>query len=190
MTNITKKSICCALCGFVLGVVTAYCFVSSLKQKPVVTPSSDSTSGLISTTELQATPKKSQADADLILDQQYVAVINKKKVSVPLTDARNDKSLNNSDSQSASGGGSVLPPQNKGVTATVTQTIDLTPMVNQLRPKWELGAGYARVDKTYYIPLSIQRNYATDKALECTVLVKPHDRSIKGFTVEHKWLLK
>ena len=188
MTNITKKMICCVLGGIVLGMVMTYCVLSShSNDKKVDKPMSDSTGELVSSTEIQAVPKQSPSDPDLILDQQYVAVINKKKVSVPITDA---KGTNNSSSQSGSGGGSVLLPQNKGVTATVTQTVDLTPIVNQLRPKWELGVGYAHVDKTNYIPLSIQRNYATNKAIECTVLVKPQDRSINGFMVEHKWLLK
>lgn len=186
MTDITKKMLLCVLGGIVLGAVGCYCFVS-FTHRGEKAPMSDSTGELVSSTEIQATPKRSTSDPDLILDQQYVAVINKKKVSVPITDA---KGTNNSNSQSDSGGDDVLPPQNKGVTATVTQTIDLTPMINQLRPKWELGAGYARVDNTNYIPLSIQRNYATNRAIECTVLVKPQDRSINGFMVEHKWLLK
>lgn len=168
--------------SFVVGFGSCYWFLSS--NRVDYTPKQDSTDGLLSTTRITVQPKTTSNDTDLVLSQKYTAIVNGEKVSVPIV-----KRTNGTTYQPNSADSSSVPASSQGVTATVDQTIDLTPVLSYLRPSWELGAGYSYVNKHSYVPISIQRNYSEDKALELTVLMNT-DGKAEGAMVQHKWLIK
>lgn len=182
--NITRlRTLMALLMSFILGVLGCYCWMSSKgDHNDTPTHSSDSTSGLLSTTRISASPKTSPNAPDLVMSQKYTAVINGEKVSVPIV-----KRTTGTTNQPTGAGGSAANSQ--GVKATVEQTIDLTNMLSRLRPSWELGTGVSYMNNKTYVPMSIQRNYADDKALELTVLIDT-DGKAKGAMVQHKWLIK
>lgn len=179
-----KHILLALLVGILLGAGGFYLFTKGDRQASP-THSQDSTSGLLSTTSVKAETKDSPNDEDLVLSQNYIANINGKKVSVPIVDKRTVSAAN----QPAVADGNAVSQTPQGITASVEQTIDLTPVLYSLRPAWELGVGYSRVNNHSYVPLSIQRNYKDTKAVEVTVFVDT-DRQAKGFMVQHKWLIK
>ena len=176
MPTTNQKYIIALLLGIVLGSALTGYYLSKDKQS---TPqhSSVSTSGLLSTTRIQAEVKDNPQDEDLVLSQKYTAVVNGEKVS------------GTNYQPTGAGSSNVVQSPQQGVKATVEQTIDLTPVLSRLRPSWELGVGVSYADRQTYVPLSIQRNYADDKALELTVLMNT-DGKAKGAMVQHKWLIK
>lgn len=182
--NVTKtRTMIALLLSFIFGVLGCYCYMISRGDHtiPPIT-SSDSTSGLLSTTGISAESKASPSDPDLVLSQKYTAVINGEKVSVPIV-----KRTTGTTNQPIGAGSSAAESQ--GVKASVEQTIDLTPVLSRLRPSWELGTGVSYMNDKTYVPISIQRNYADDKALELTILMNT-DGKAKGAMVQHKWLIK
>lgn len=183
MNSTRTRTLIALLMSFILGVLGCYCWMTSRgDHKDTPTHSSDSTSGLLSTTGISAEAKTSTNDPDLVMSQKYTAVINGEKVSVPIV-----KRTTGTTNQPTGAGGSAADSQ--GVKASVEQTIDLTNVLSRLRPSWELGAGVSYMNKDTYVPISIQRNYADDKALELTVLMNT-DGKAKGAMVQHKWLIK
>lgn len=184
MFTTRTKNIIALLLSFAIGAGCCYLYLrgdNKASEAPV--PSSDSKGGLLSTTGIHAETKDNPKEEDLVLSNKYVAVINGEKVSVPIV-KRTAGTINQPDS--TSGSANDAPP---GVKATVEQTVDLTPVLSKLRPSWELGAGVSYVNERTYVPISIQRNYQADKALELTVLVDT-DGKAKGAMVQHKWLIK
>lgn len=153
---------------------------SAPKVPTATSPRSDATSAPLSTTTdiaISVTNKKSEHSPDLELNQTYVANINGKEVEVKVKDNEQPKT------PAASAGATA----SISTTATVSQTIDLTPFVDAMRPDWELGVGIGRNDSKTYIPVSLQRNYKYDRALQFEIHLDAHDRSVKGFEVQHKW---
>ena len=142
-------------------------------QKP--SSGSSATNTPVSSTDVQVTSKTSASQADLQITQRYTAIINNKKVEVPVKDAVADPSV-----PAASTGAT-------GYAASVRQEIDITPLVKSLVPRWELGVGMG-VDSNdkVYIPLSVQRNYKSDKAIQVELHLGSNE--IKGVEVQHKWL--
>ena len=181
MFTTRTKNIIALLLSFAIGAGCCYLYLrgdNKASEPPM--PSSDSKGGLLSTTGIHAETKDNPKEEDLVLSNKYVAVINGEKVSVPIV-KRTAGTINQP------GGSANDAPQ--GVKATVEQTVDLTPVLSKLRPSWELGAGVSYVNERAYVPVSIQRNYQADKALELTVLVDT-DGKAKGAMVQHKWLIK
>lgn len=171
--------------SFGVGVGSCYYYMSHrADSEPTLQMKQDSSSGLLSTTRIQAQAKDTPNDEDLVLSQKYTAVINGEKVSVPIV-----KRTTGTTYQPDSANSSNVPASQKNVKATVEQTIDLTPVLSRLRPSWELGTGLSYMNNHSYVPISIQRNYAADKALELTVLVNT-DGKAEGAMVQHKWLIK
>ena len=184
MFTTRTKNIIALLLSFTLGAGCCYLYLRGDNKVSEPPPSSsDSKGGLLSTTRIHAATKDNPNEEDLVLSNNYVAVINGEKVSVPIV-KRTTGTTYQPDSA-----GSPANDAPQGVKATVEQTIDLTPVLSKLRPAWELGAGVSYVNKRTYVPVSIQRNYADDKALELTVLVDT-DGKAKGAMVQHKWLIK
>ena len=178
---ITRRDLICLSVGFVLGVLSCYLVLPRGDQQHLNPNMSNSTSGLQSTTSVQVVPKSDPGEEDLCLSQHYVANINNQKVSVPIV----PKATINPNSQPNSSSGNT---NDKGqVKAVVDQTIDLTPVLSQLRPTWELGIGYTYLDNKHYSCVSLQRNYKKNKALDLTCQIQ--DNKVKGFSVQHKWLL-
>lgn len=182
-TNKYIRPLALLLCGLIIGASATYCWLRRGEQGQPPN-SSDSTSGLMSTTRIQATFKDNPNEEDLVLSQKYTAVVNGEKVSVPIVKRTTGT---NYQPTCASSSDVVQSPQQ--VKATVEQTIDLTPVLSKLRPSWELGTGLSYMNDKAYVPVSIQRNYAADKALELTVLVNT-DGKAQGAMVQHKWLIK
>lgn len=179
------KTFLLLMLSFSVGVGSCYYYMSNRVDSQYQLPnSSDSTNGLLSTTGIQAEIKTTPDDEDLVLSQKYTAVINGEKVSVPIV-----KRTTGTTYQPDSANSSNVPASQKDVKATVEQTIDLTPVLSRLRPSWELGTGLSYMNNRSYVPISIQRNYANDKALELTVLVNT-DGKAEGAMVQHKWLIK
>lgn len=125
--------------------------------------------------DLSVKEKTSPSEPDLEVSQKYTAVINGKKVEVPVNAAT----------------GSTAPASTgtNGTSASLRQEVDITPLVDHMVPKWELGVGIGKQkgDSRYYVPLSLQRNYAFDKAIQFELHVDPSDKKINGVEVQHKW---
>ena len=127
-------------------------------------------------TELEVSTKKSPTDPDLILNNNYSAVINGTKVEVPIANKNIKESLESS-TDGATG---------TTATAKVEQTIDLTPIFKNYEPKrsWEFGVGIGCLDGKVYMPIDIQRNFSYNKALELQLNVR--DKKIDGATLSYK----
>lgn len=117
-------------------------------------------------TSVSVAPKVSTAAADLVVKNGYVADINGERVEAPMVSSKD----------------------NSGTQATVTNTIDITPLVNQMTPKWEAGVGleYNYNDKKVLPCMSLQRNYRNDRAVEIVVTVD--NKNIERGMLLHKWM--
>ena len=125
-------------------------------------------------TELVVTEKTSEDDPDLRVSQTYKAVINDQEIEVPVI------AKTTAPSSAATG--------TSGNTASLRQEIDVTPIVNQLVPDWELGAGVGtRKNGDVYIPVSIQRNYEARKGIQVELHIDSKDQKIDGVEIQHKW---
>lgn len=116
---------------------------------------------------LTLTQKSAPDDPDLVISTKYVAEINGERVEVPVGAASVDES-----------------------TAKVTTVVDVSPLVNAMVPNWEVGVGVGySVDGDAYVPLSIQRNYTSDKAICVEFHFDPSDNMrVHGMEVQHKWM--
>lgn len=171
MLNRLKQLLPYILTSVVTMVATSY-FLKDTSKSPL---GSSATNTPVSISNVQVTSKTSASSPDLRLTQRYTAIINNKKVEVPVKDAVADPSV---------------PAASTGATAysaSVTQVIDVTPLVKSLVPQWELGVGMGTTsDDKVYIPLSVQRNYNSDKAIQVELHLGSSE--IKGIEVQHKWL--
>ena len=160
--------------GILLGSFGFYWFS---KQTPtaVATPAATNKQ-LSTTTSLSVTPKDSPEAPDLAVNQKYDATINNKKVEVPIT---NVQAQGNTTSAS--------PTSATPYTATVQQEVDITPLVNLMVPRWELGVGLGRHESDTYIPVSMQRNYTYNKAVQLELHIDPSDQKVTGVELQHKW---
>lgn len=160
--------------GILLGSFGFYWFS---KQTPtaVATPAATNKQ-LSTTTSLSVTPKDSPEAPDLAVNQKYVATINNKKVEVPIT---NVQAQGNTTSAS--------PTSATPYTATVQQEVDITPLVNLMVPRWELGVGLGKQGSNTYIPVSVQRNYTATKAVQMELHIDPRNQKVTGVELQHKW---
>ena len=152
--------------GILLGSFGFYWFS---KQTPtaVATPAATNKQ-LSTTTSLSVTPKDSPEAPDLAVNQKYV--------EVPIT---NVQAQGNTTSAS--------PTSATPYTATVQQEVDITPLVNLMVPRWELGVGLGRHESDTYIPVSMQRNYTYNKAVQLELHIDPSDQKVTGVELQHKW---
>ncbi len=120
-----------------------------------------------SVSSLTVTPKKDDNDNDLFITHTYKATIDNEVVKIPVRTVPSS-SAPNSD------------------TVTFKQELDITPLVKDYEKKknWEIGTGIGVHDNDVYIPISLQRNFSKDKALECIVQVE--DKGITGGEVLYK----
>lgn len=117
-----------------------------------------------SKTTLEVTSKETKSDPNLIVETKYVAQVNGQIVAAPLT-TRIDES-----------------------TAKVTTEIDVTPLIKQMTPKWEIGVGLGYHKDDLYVPVSIQRNYKMGKAVVFELHLDPSDNMRpNGVEFQHKW---
>lgn len=115
---------------------------------------------------LSVTKKTTESDPDLIVSNKYVAKIDGKLVEAPIKNV-SYKDKNNT-------------------TATVSTTIDVTPLVKQMTPKWEAGVGVGYIDKDVLPCMTLQRNYKHDKAVEAVIQIDTSG-NFKGASLVHKW---
>lgn len=132
--------------------------------------------GTVQQSTITVQPKADPASPDTVLNQHYTAIINNKKVEVPIRDVDSKEAATSTGKTSGA----------TDYTCTISQEIDLTPLVKPLVPSWELGIGVGTHDNQFYLPLSIQRNYESDRALCVELHLRGSD--IKGVEVQHKWL--
>ncbi|WP_293662938.1 hypothetical protein [uncultured Phascolarctobacterium sp.] len=156
--------------GLLLGASVTYCLLPINSQPAISAPPTNTIS---STANLKVTPKETTAAPDLIVEQKYIATINQKKVEVPIYDKTTP----------ASASTAYATPY----TATLQQEIDVTPLVNHMVPKWEIGIGIGRHKSNTYIPVAVQRNYTYNKAVQMELHIDPSDHKISGVEIQHKW---
>ena len=117
---------------------------------------------------LSVTPKVTQSDPDLVINHYYTATIDGKTSKVPLKTTKETKV--------------------DDYTVKYTQELDVTNLVKPMLPNWELGVGLGVHDSDPYVPVSIQRNYKTNKALRVSIHLDPKDSMRpNGAEVVHVW---
>ena len=116
---------------------------------------------------LSVTRKTTESEPDLIVSNKYVAKIDGKLVEAPMKPDVSYKDKNST-------------------TTTVSTTIDVTPLIKQMTPKWEAGVGVGYVDKDVLPCMTLQRNYKHDKAVEAVIQIDT-DGNLKGASLVHKW---
>lgn len=174
MVSINKTTIRYILAGILLGVLITGLYFTSVRRggntnvHPSETPKT-TTSKLPVTTQstLSVTKKLTESEPDLIVSNKYVAKIDGKLVEAPI---KSDVSYKDKNS----------------TTATVSTTIDVTPLVKQMTPKWEAGVGIGYVDNDVLPCMTLQRNYKHDKAVEAVIQIDTNG-NFKGASLVHKW---
>lgn len=176
MMSINKTTIRYILAGILLvvvGVLIIGLYFTSVRrgentnvhqpETPKIT-----TSKLPVTTQstLSVTKKTTESEPDLIVSNKYVAKIDGKLVEAPMKNV-SYKDKNNT-------------------TTTVSTTIDVTPLVKQMTPKWEAGVGIGYVDNDVLPCMTLQRNYKHDKAVEAVIQIDTSG-NFKGASLVHKW---
>lgn len=175
MMSINKATIRYILAGILLGVLITGLYFTSVRRggntnvhQPETSKTSTITSKLPVTTKstLSVTKKTTESEPDLIVSNKYVAKIDGKLVEAPI------KNVSYKDKNST--------------TATVSTTIDVTPLVKQMTPKWEAGVGIGYVDNDVLPCMTLQRNYKHDKAVEAVIQIDTNG-NFKGASLVHKW---
>ena len=117
-------------------------------------------------TKLSIKEKEKPTDADLQMEQTYVATINQHTYRLPVKNGTKDN-----------------------MTATIDQTIDLTPLLKDTLEKkrpWEIGVGVGVQDNKFYVPVSVQRNYNNKHALELQLNIGHNNSIITGGQLLYK----
>lgn len=117
-------------------------------------------------TKLSIKEKEKPTDADLQMEQTYVATINQHTYRLPVKNVTKDN-----------------------MTATIDQTIDLTPLLKDTLEKkrpWEIGIGVGIQDNKLYVPVSVQRNYNNKHALELQLNIGHNNSIITGGQILYK----
>lgn len=163
-----KKIWCIIILVFIL--ITSYGIYKGIHKKNTNVKPVDG--NINSVSSLTVTPKKDDNDNDLLITHTYKATIDNEEIKLPV---RTVPSYSSSDSDSAT-------PD----TVTFKQELDITPLVKDYEKKknYEIGIGIGVHDNDVYIPISLQRNFSKDKALECIAHVE--DKGITGGEVLYK----
>ena len=117
-------------------------------------------------TKLSIKEKEKPTDADLQMEQTYVATINQHTYRLPVKNGTKDN-----------------------MTATIDQTIDLTPLLKDTLEKkrpWEIGVGVGIQDNKFYVPVSVQRTYNNKHALELQLNIGHNNSIITGGQLLYK----
>ena len=114
-------------------------------------------------------PKSSPEDSDLVIEHHYKATIDGETVNVPIRTVSNVNGVNSSPTPSVSNHNPVS--SSLGNTVSYKQELDLTPLLSDYEHKknWEVGAGVGCHDGDVYFPVSVQRNFSHDRAVEGVV---------------------
>ena len=174
MMSINKTTIRYILAGILLvvGVLSIGLYFTSVRRGENTnvhqpeTPKTTSKLPVTTQSTLSVTKKITESEPDLIVSNKYVAKIDGKLVEAPM------KNISYKDKNST--------------TTTVSTTIDVTPLVKQMTPKWEAGVGVGYVDKDVLPCMTLQRNYKHDKAVEAVIQIDTSG-NFKGASLIHKW---
>lgn len=170
--SINKTTIRYILAGILFGVLIIGLYFTSVRRggntnvHQPETPKTTSKLPVTTQSTLSVTKKITESEPDLIVSNKYVAKIDGKLVEAPM------KNVSYKDKNST--------------TATVSTTIDVTPLVKQMTPKWEAGVGVGYVDKDVLPCMTLQRNYKHDKAVEAVIQIDTSG-NFKGASLVHKW---
>ena len=172
MMSINKTTIRYILAGILLGVLITGLYFASVRRggntnvhQPETPKITTSKPTVTTKSTLSVTPKSTKSEPDLIVSNKYVAKIDGKLVEAPII-----KDVSNTE----------------GNTAHVSTTIDVTPLVNKMTPKWEAGVGVGYVDNDVLPCMTLQRNYKHDKAVEAVIQIDTSG-NFKGASLVHKW---
>lgn len=170
--SINKTTIRYILAGILLGVLIIGLYFTSVRRgentnvhQPETPKITTSKPTVTTQSTLSVTKKTTESEPDLIVSNKYVAKIDGKLVEAPII-----KDVSNTE----------------GNTAHVSTTIDVTPLVKQMTPKWEAGVGVSYVDNAVLPCMTLQRNYKHDKAVEAVIQIDTSG-NFKGASVIHKW---
>ena len=173
MMSINKTTIRYILAGILLGVLIIGLYFTSVRRSENTnvhqpeTPKITTSKHTVTTqSTLSVTKKTTESEPDLIVSNKYVAKIDGKLVEAPMKNV-SYKDKNNT-------------------TTTVSTTIDVTPLIKQMTPKWEAGVGVGYVDNDVLPCMTLQRNYKHDKAVEAVIQIDT-DGNLKGASLVHKW---
>lgn len=174
MMSINKTTIRYILAGILLGVLITGLYFTSVRRggntnvhQPETPKSTTSQLPVTTQSTLSVTKKITESDPDLIVSNKYVAKIDGKLVEAPI---KSDVSYKDKNS----------------TTATVSTTIDVTPLIKQMTPKWEAGVGVGYVNNDVLPCMTLQRNYKHDKAVEAVIQIDTSG-NFKGASLVHKW---
>lgn len=173
MMSINKTTIRYILAGILLVVLIIGLYFTSVRRgentnvhQPETPKITTSKTTVTTQSTLSVTKKTTESEPDLIVSNKYVAKIDGKLVEAPMKNV-SYKDKNNT-------------------TTTVSTTIDVTPLVKQMTPKWEAGVGVGYVDKDVLPCMTLQRNYKHDKAVEAVIQIDTSG-NFKGASLVHKW---
>lgn len=171
--SINKTTIRYILAGILLGVLIIGLYFTSVRRggntnvhQPETPKITTSKPTVTTQSTLSVTKKTTESEPDLIVSNKYVAKIDGKLMEAPI------KNVSYKDKNST--------------TTTVSTTIDVTPLVKQMTPKWEAGVGVGYVDNDVLPCMTLQRNYKHDKAVEAVIQIDTSG-NFKGASVIHKW---
>lgn len=177
--SINKTTIRYILAGILLGVLIIGLYFTSVRRgentnvhQPETPKITTSKPTVTTQSTLSVTKKTTESEPDLIVSNKYVAKIDGKLVEAPMKD--------------------VSYKDKNSTTTTVSTTIDVTPLVKQMTPKWEVGVGVgyvkgSRASSNDVLPcMTLQRNYKHDKAVEAIIQIDTSG-NFKGASLVHKW---
>lgn len=119
-------------------------------------------------TKLSVREKDKPDEADLTLHQTYTATINNETYKLPIIPSSPSHHTGTIWQQDKKDG------EAKGVSATIDQTIDITPLLQdklEKKRQWEIGTGLGYNDNKFYIPIAVQRNLSNTSSLELQINV-------------------
>ena len=172
MMSINKTTIRYILAGVLVIVLIIGLYFTSVRRGGNTnvhhseTPKTTSQLPVTTQSTLSVTKKTTESEPDLIVSNKYVAKIDGKIIEAPIKD--------------------VSYKDKNSITTTVSTTIDVTPLVKQMTPKWEAGVGIGYVDNDVLPCMTLQRNYKHDKAVEAVIQIDTSG-NLKGASLVHKW---
>ena len=172
MMSINKTTIRYILAGVLVIVLIIGLYFTSVRRGGNTnvhhseTPKTTSQLPVTTQSTLSVTKKTTESEPYLIVSNKYVAKIDGKIVEAPIKD--------------------VSYKDKNSTTTTVSTTIDVTPLVKQMTPKWEAGVGIGYVDNDVLPCMTLQRNYTHDKAVKAIIQIDTSG-NLKGASLVHKW---
>lgn len=164
MINITRIKQILGIVGIIIILILATTYLNHKDNNKDNNKVDNKVDNKITTTSsLVVVPKATPSDSNLVIEQQYTATVNNKKVVVPLkepTVALKDQQV------------------------TFKQEIDISKLIQPPKyPKFELGVGVGVQQGKTYFPLSVQYNYNKSSGIQ----FEYHMGNIKGYEIQHKY---